>query len=205
VQPKNVIRGNHDMTTTALPELRTARLALRPRTVADLDLIAALNADPEVMRYIAPVGDPAMGRDGIAARSFSHVARGLSYWSVFPLTAARDLLGQDLLGYVGLIPDGDAHEQVQISYRFAARHWGKGHAFEAVTRLLRHGFETLALPEIAIVTHPENAASLRLATKLGFEPVPARLETLIGAPPVVATRMVLRRASFAAASRQGAR
>lgn len=199
VQPKD-----HDMTTTALPELRTARLVLRPRTIADLDLIAALNADPEVMRYIAPVGDPAMGRDGIAARSFSHVARGLGYWSVFPQADAQDLLGQnlhgqDLLGYVGLIPDGDAHEQVQISYRFAARHWGKGHGFEAVSRLLRHGFETLGLPEIAIVTHPENAASLRLAERMGFRVEPGRPDILIGAPAVPATCLRLSCAAWAKA------
>ncbi|WP_175525717.1 GNAT family N-acetyltransferase [Bosea sp. OK403] len=177
---------------TALPELKTARLALRPRQLADLDAIAMMNADPEVMRYIAPIGDPAMGRDGIAARSFAHLARGLGYWSVFPAMQANDVLDAELIGYVGLIPDGEV-QQVQLSYRFAARHWGKGHGFEAVSRLLGHGFETLALPEIVIVTHPQNAASLRLAKKLGFEPAPSQAETLIGAPPVVATRLRLER------------
>lgn len=186
------------MTMTALPELRTARLALRPRQLADLDAIAAMNADPEVMRYIAPVGDPAMSRDGIAARSFAHVARGLGYWSVFPATDANDVIDAELIGYVGLIPDGEAQQQVQLSYRFATRHWGRGHGFEAVSRLLRHGFETLALPEIAIVTHPQNAASLRLAEKLGFAPALGQAETLIGAPPVVATRLRLERPCWSA-------
>ncbi|WP_158516224.1 GNAT family N-acetyltransferase [Bosea vaviloviae] len=173
---------------TGLPELKTAQLALRPRQLADLDAIATMNADPEVMRYIAPLGDPAMSRDGIAARSFSHIARGLGYWSVFPATEPGALIG-----YVGLIPDGEAQQQVQLSYRFAARHWGQGHGFEAVSRLLRHGFETLALPEIVIVTHPQNLASLRLAAKLGFKPAPRQVMTLIGAPPVVATRLRLER------------
>ncbi|WP_332689255.1 GNAT family N-acetyltransferase [Bosea sp. (in: a-proteobacteria)] len=167
--------------TTTLPELSTARLALRPRTVADLDLVAALNSDPQVMRYIAPIGDPAMGREGIAARSFSHVGRGLGYWSVFALDD-----DQDLIGYVGLIPDGDAADRVQASYRFATRHWGKGIGFEATARLLRHGFETLALPEIGIVTHPRNLASVRLAEKLGFQAAGDREDALIGDPPVPA-------------------
>lgn len=167
--------------TTPLPELRTARLALRPRSIADIDLIAALNADPAVMRHIAPVGDPAMGRDAIAARSFSHAARGLGYWSLFALGGA-----QDFVGYVGLIPDGELPDRVQVSYRFATRHWGKGLGFEAVSRLLHHGFEALALPEVAVVTHPQNTASLRLAEKLGFEPEATRPEVLIGDPPVPA-------------------
>lgn len=164
-----------------LPVLESERLLLKPRTEADLDFIAALNADPEVMRYIAAIGDPAMGREGVAARSFLHVGRGLGYWTAF----ARDEESSPL-GYVGLIPDGDDPEQAQISYRFATRHWGHGFAREAVGRLLRHGFETLGLPKALIVTHPENAASLQLATRLGFDPDTMRDAPTIGEPPVPA-------------------
>lgn len=164
-----------------LPVLETKRLLLRPRTVVDLDFIAELNADPEVMRYIAAIGDPAMGRDGVAARSFLHAERGLGYWTVF---AGADEGGP--LGYVGLIPDGDDPEQAQVSYRFATRHWGQGLAGEAVARLLRYGFETLDLPETLIVTHPRNRASLQLAARLGFEPDTMRDAPTIGDPLVPA-------------------
>ena len=67
----------------ALPELESARLLLRPRRPVDLDAIVRMNADPQVMLHIAAVGDPAMGREAVASRSFSHIARGLGYWSVF--------------------------------------------------------------------------------------------------------------------------
>lgn len=164
-----------------LPVLETERLLLKPRTEADLDFVAALNADPEVMRYIAAVGDPAMGREGVAARSFLHVRRGLGYWTVFARAAESDPLG-----YVGLIPDGDDPKQAQISYRFAARHWGQGFARAAVQRLLRHAFERLDLPEALIVTHPQNTASLQLAARLGFEPDTMRDAPAIGDPPVPA-------------------
>lgn len=165
-----------------LSVLESERLLLKPRIEADLYFVAALNADPEVMRYIAPVGDPAMGREGVAARSFLHVVRGLGYWTVFARTDESDPLG-----YVGLIPDGDDMEQAQISYRFAARHWGQGFAREAVSRLLRYGFETLDLPEALIVTHPQNTASLQLAMRLGFEPDTTRDGPAIGNPRVPAT------------------
>lgn len=181
-----------DKATTMLPELETERLLLKPRSEADLDFVAALNADPEVMRYIAAAGDPAMGREGVAARSFLHVARGLGYWTVFARTDESDPLG-----YVGLIPEGDNPEQAQVSYRFAVRHWGQGIAREAVERLLRYGFETLELPEALIVTHPENAASLQLAARLGFESAPGETEILIGATPVPAVRFRLRRVYIA--------
>jgi RimJ/RimL family protein N-acetyltransferase len=164
-----------------LPVLETERLYLKPRTEADLDFVAALNADPEVMRFIAAVGDPAMGREGVAARSFLHVGRGLGYWTAFD-RAAED----GPLGYVGLIPDGDDPKQAQVSYRFAARHWGQGFAREAVARLLRYGFQVLGLPEALVVAHPQNAASLQLATRLGFEPDTTRHAPPIGDPPVPA-------------------
>ena len=166
-----------------LPVLESERLLLKPRTEADLDFVAALNADPEVMRHIAAVGDPAMGREGVAARSFLHVERGLGYWTVF--TRADE---SEPLGYVGLIPwraEADAGT-VELSYRFMARHWGRGHASEAAARLVRYGFDTLGLPTIAIVTHPENAASLRLAERLGFAREADRLAAPIGDPPVPA-------------------
>ncbi|MFC5419818.1 GNAT family N-acetyltransferase [Bosea eneae] len=162
-----------------LPVLESERLLLRPRTEADLDAIAAMNADPLVMRYIRPLGDPSMSREGVKARSFLNVDRGLGYWSVF----ARDD-ESELLGYVGLIPWPIEEGAVELSYRFAARHWKQGYALEAGARLVRHGFAGLALPQIAIVTHPDNAAALRLAERLGFRRESDRLDGLIGDPPV---------------------
>ena len=169
-----------------LPELESDRLLLRPRALGDLDAIAEMNADPRVMKHIAAAGDPAMSRDAVAARSFSHVGRGLGYWSVF----AKAEPGH-LIGYVGLIPDGDATEEVQLSYRFTVASWGNGFAREAAARLLRHGFETLALASIAVTTHPLNLASLRLAERLGFQPAPMDPAILIGHPAVIATRFRL--------------
>ena len=173
---------NHAM----LPELESDRLLLRPRSLADLDAIVSMNADPQVMKHIAAVGDPAMKRDAVAARSFSHVEQGLGYWSVFAKTDPASFLG-----YVGLIPDGDAAEDVQLSYRFIVASWGRGYAREASTRLLRHGFETVALASIAVTTHPLNLASLRLAERLGFQPAPMDPTILIGDPAVIATRFRL--------------
>lgn len=188
---------NLDMRTTTgtnhamLPELESDRLLLRPRMLDDIDAIAEMNRDPLVMKHIAAVGDPAMSRVSVAARSFSHIGRGLGYWSVFAKAAPAGFLG-----YVGLIPDGDASEDVQLSYRFTVASWGKGYAREAAACLLRHGFETLALPSIAVTTHPLNKASLRLAERLGFTPAPTDPDILIGDPAVPATRLRLTGAAW---------
>ncbi|MBN9450509.1 MAG: GNAT family N-acetyltransferase [Bosea sp.] len=174
-----------------LPELQSERLLLRPRSLEDIDAVAAMNADPLVMKHIAAVDDPAMSRDAVAARSFSHVDRGLGYWSVFAKAEPKACLG-----YVGLIPDGAATEDVQLSYRFIVASWGRGYAREAGASLLRHGFDTLALASIAVTTHPLNLASLRLAERLGFTPGPIDPTILIGHPVVVATRFRLTGAAW---------
>lgn len=176
----------HGTNEAMLPELESERLLLRPRSLEDLDAVVRMNADPEVMKHIAAVGDPAMSRGAVTARSFSHVERGLGYWSVFA-KAEPD----HFLGYVGLIPDGDTAEDVQLSYRFTVASWGQGYAREAAACLLRHGFEALALASIAVTTHPLNLASLRLAERLGFTPAPTDPTILIGDPAVIATRFRL--------------
>jgi RimJ/RimL family protein N-acetyltransferase len=173
--------------TRALPEFTTPRLSLRARTPADLDAVMALNADPQVMRFIAAPGSPAMGRESVAARSFAHVEAGLGYWSVF---AAGD---EPPLGYVGLIPRGEGHDGVQLSYRFAPRAWGRGYAGEAAACVLRYGFEALALLRIALLTHPDNLASCRLAERLGFRRVAIAGGETIGDPPVEGAVYILPR------------
>lgn len=39
---------------------------------------------------------------------------------------------------------------------------------EALVAVLRHGFDELLLHRVAAYIHPDNAASLRLAERLGF-------------------------------------
>lgn len=177
-----------------LPAFTTARLSLRPRTPADLEAVMALNADPQVMRFIAATDSPAMARAAVAARSFAHVAAGLGYWTV---SRAGDAAS---LGYVGLIPQGEGRDGVQLSYRFAPAAWGRGYAREAASRLLDYGFEALALPRVALLTHPENAASRRLAGRLGFRSVANNAAYAIGDPPVQGVVYMLTRRAWLARS-----
>ncbi|WP_282568868.1 GNAT family N-acetyltransferase [Bosea sp. BK604] len=182
------------------PVLTSERLILRPRTMADLQPIAAMNADPEVMRYIAPVGDPLMGVEGLARRSFTHVEQGLGYWSV----SHRDA-PEAFLGYVGLIPQREGRAEIELSYRFEARNWGQGYAAEAVRSLLGHGFDALALRDIVILTHPLNAASLRLAERLGFSREADRPSWMMGDPQFLCAFCRLTRAAWLAGSPARAR
>ncbi|MGO4670313.1 GNAT family N-acetyltransferase [Bosea sp. 2RAB26] len=181
------------MPATTQPILATDRLILRPRTIEDLDHVIAMNSDPEVMRHIAPVGTAFMSREAVAKRSFTHVDRGLGYWSISP----RESPGA-LLGYVALFPGAPATAQIELGYRFETRHWGRGYATEAASRLLQHGFGPLDLTEVVILTHPLNAASLRLAERLGFQRESDRCSWLMGDPHFLCAFFRLGRAGWLA-------
>jgi RimJ/RimL family protein N-acetyltransferase len=56
----------------------------------------------------------------------------------------------------------------ELGWRLARGAWGRGLATEAASAARDHAFATLALPELISIIHPENARSLRLASRLGM-------------------------------------
>ena len=47
--------------------------------------------------------------------------------------------------------------------------WGRGLAREATAAVIRHGFETVGVPQIWALVHEDNKASLGLAQRFGFQ------------------------------------
>ncbi len=77
----------------------------------------------------------------------------------------------EFMGYVGLvIPRFEASFTpcVEIGWRLAREHWGRGLATEGARALVRHGFELQRLPELVSFTVPANLRSLRVMEKLGM-------------------------------------
>jgi RimJ/RimL family protein N-acetyltransferase len=79
-------------------------------------------------------------------------------------------------GFLGLsIPRFEAHFTpcVEIGWRLAAEHWGRGYATEGAQAALQFGFESLQLQEIVSFTVPANRRSRRVMEKLGMTSNPA--------------------------------
>ena len=151
-------------------ELRTDRLYLRRWLPADLAPFAALNADPRVMEHFPAVlsGDES---DSRAARNEAHFERhGFGLWAVeIPGVAP-------FAGFVGLaVPGFEAHFTpcVEIGWRLAVEHWGRGYATEAARAALAFGFESLGLKEIVSSTVPDNVRSRRVMERIGMIHNPA--------------------------------
>lgn len=154
------------MSDLILPrELRTERLLLRRWRAEDREPFAALNADPPVMEhfpgpYSRAESDAAVDR--IEAHFQQH---GFGLWAVEIPDVAP------FAGFVGLsIPRFEASFTpcVEIGWRLAADHWGRGYATEGARAALAFGFESLRLNEIVSYTVPENVRSRRVMEKLGM-------------------------------------
>ena len=146
------------------PEFATERLRLRAWNLDDLDFIVAMEMDPEVGRYIYPHGRPTIQERTVVTRQ-----RINSGW---PKQGGMWLVewaeSGDLIGWCGMFPL-ERTDLVEIGYRFITAAWGKGVATEAARRVLDHGFRALELDPIVAVTHPENAGSQNVLTKIGLE------------------------------------
>jgi RimJ/RimL family protein N-acetyltransferase len=145
--------------------LRTARLVLRPWRASDLAPFASLNADPRVSEHLP---GPLAGEqsDALAARIGDHFARhGFGLWALEVPGVAP------FVGFAGLaVPTFDAPFTpcVEVGWRLAAEHWGRGYATEAAREAVRFGFERLALDEIVSFTVPANRRSRAVMARLGM-------------------------------------
>jgi RimJ/RimL family protein N-acetyltransferase len=151
-------------------ELHTERLVLRQWRDADLEPFAALNADPEVMRYFPRALDRAES-DALAQRACEEIAsRGWGLWAV------EIVGGAPFAGFVGLAePRFDAHftPAVEVGWRLGREHWSHGYATEAARAALAFGFHELALREIVSFTTVANERSRRVMERLGMTHDPA--------------------------------
>ncbi len=141
-----------------LPTFRTARLTLRPRSLADTEACLAMDGDPAVVRFIpGPWDDPVQHRAFVEARTRGPYPPGLGYWTI---------LGGEFLGWILLAP---FEHGVEIGWRLRQAAWGRGYATEAAHPVLHHGFATLGLPEILAIIDPANTASCGVARKIGLQ------------------------------------
>lgn len=151
-----------------MQELRTERLRLRGWRPEDVALLATMNSDAEVMRYI-----------GSGVRTYQVV---LSQAQEFIATEPKGPLGFWAIeeqadgafhGWAGLI-HLDGGEEIEIAYRLPKASWGRGIATEAARRLVDHGFADLGLDRIVAVTSEENLGSQGVLKKLGLRYVGLR-------------------------------
>jgi [ribosomal protein S5]-alanine N-acetyltransferase len=143
----------------------TPRLFLRHFHIADLDAMAALFADSEVMHF----GPGPQSREWTqrwlkGCLEDYHVKWGFGLWAVVLKQPRR------VTGFCGLtlFDDVGGRPEIEIGYRLARAFWGQGIATEAARAVQDHAFGVLGLDRLISIINPANTASIRVAEKNGL-------------------------------------
>ncbi|WP_433527108.1 GNAT family N-acetyltransferase [Nocardia pseudovaccinii] len=154
--------------------IETERVLLRKARDADRERIIELQTDPEVWAYI---GVPRL-REDVEQRldAIGGTANATATPGHFVIA---DRTTDDLIGTFELkrrAADHPGHvtddgEELELGYLMRRAAWGAGLAFEAAAAALRAAADELPDQPVLIATQTANKRSLRLATRLGFQPV----------------------------------
>ncbi|MEO1612635.1 MAG: GNAT family N-acetyltransferase [Pseudomonadota bacterium] len=154
------------MRASEAPRLETARLILRAHRDEDFAGAHRNWTDPDVYRFIT--GEPSPERD-----SWKRILNYAGHWKMlgYGFWAIEDRASGDYLGEAGLMdfrrdidPPLDAPEAGWVLR--APR--GQGLAVEAMAEIFSWTDRQPGLARSHCLIHPDNAASIRVAEKLGF-------------------------------------
>jgi RimJ/RimL family protein N-acetyltransferase len=135
--------------------IETARMQLRPIVMEDVDLLVALDRDPEVMRFISG------GKPSSRAETERIVQRSLGHrWLGFE----RDT--GEFVGWFGIRPS--TTKSRELGYRLRQEMWGKGFATEGSLALIAVAFAQPGVDRVRAETMAVNTASRAVMERCGL-------------------------------------
>lgn len=143
--------------------IETERTILRLFTMDDLDGLASIFGNPQVMKYLELDCKP-LSRETTEIALINIIKHweknGFGRWAVISKEDNK------LIGMAGF----RSHEGcVELVYILDEPYWGKGLATEIAGAIVKYGFETQNFPVIMAMTRPANALSRRVLDKLGMK------------------------------------
>lgn len=147
-----------------LPPLRSERLLLRHYQSSDLDALVRLANDREIADTTLNIPHPynlEAARQWISSHPQQIAAGALAPYAVTCAATGA------LFGTVSLNIDA-AFRIAELGYWIGKPYWRQGICTEAADRLLRYGFETIALHRVHARHLARNPASGRVLRKIGM-------------------------------------
>ncbi|WP_164019757.1 GNAT family N-acetyltransferase [Pyxidicoccus trucidator] len=147
------------------PEFGTDRLRLRKPTLDDARALALIYGHPETSRYI-----PYPAAVGIATvqerltQNLESARRGEGFRWIL-CEHGHD----EPVGTAGLFQWSKADRRAEVGYVVSISQCGRGLMKELMPALLRFGFEEMKLHRIEAHVDPDNTASIRVLTRVGFQ------------------------------------
>jgi len=136
---------------------------------SDLAPWAAMNADPEVRRYLGPLLTFEQASAWVLSFQDDLDRYGFGFWALEVRASG------EFIGFTGL---QTADEEmpftgVELGWRLARPAWGHGYATEAALAAAGYGFAVMGLPEIFAVTTAGNLRSQAVMRRIGMTSDPA--------------------------------
>lgn len=161
-------RGAMPLATIPYPMLTGPRVVLRELLDSDLDFIADMLADREVMRFWPRPMDREESELWIRCQRDRYAEHGCGYWLAIDHTIGR------AVGQAGvLMTEVDEERLPAVGYMMHRPFWRSGYALEAAQLCLQFIFDVVGAPTAYALVRPENQPSVNLAVRLGMEPVRA--------------------------------
>jgi RimJ/RimL family protein N-acetyltransferase len=132
---------------------------------SDREPFAAMNADPEVMRYFPATMRPSESEALIARFEERFESQGYGIW-VLELADSGEFVG-----YTGLnpMPDGvPGSGGMEVGWRLKRTAWGHGYATEAARAAVEVGFDGAGLGELWSITAVLNTPSQAVMRRIGM-------------------------------------
>jgi len=148
-----------------LDRLRTDRLVMRRWRDADREPFAALNADPQTMRFFPGTLDRAASDKIVDRIEQRFEALGFGMWALEIASTGQ------FIGFTGLnpLPEGmPGGGGTEVGWRLARTAWHHGYATEAARTALDVAFGILQMAEIYSITAVVNEPSRAVMRRLGF-------------------------------------
>ena len=145
---------------------QSERLGFRNWIATDLDKMAAISANEEVMRFFPKTKTKAETASFIEKMQAEYEKSGFCYFAVEILKSG------EMIGFIGISAQDYECEFtpfIDIGWRLAQHTWNNGYATEGAKRCLKYAFETLDLNEIYAVAPVPNKKSERIMQKIGME------------------------------------
>ena len=146
-------------------KISTERLIMRDWRESDLAPWAAMNADPEVRRYLGPLLTSDQAEAWVLDFQ-DHLDRyGFGFWAL----EVRGVGRVHRLHRAGHLWTRRCRSPgLEIAWRLARPAWGHGYATEAALAAAEYGFDAMGLPEIVAVTMEKNLRSQAVMRRIGM-------------------------------------
>ncbi|NGX38001.1 MAG: hypothetical protein K1000chlam2_01170 [Chlamydiae bacterium] len=147
--------------------IETARLSIKKPEGEQIDFVAPLFANPNVMRHIG--SGVTRNRD----ESLKAIQNNTKHWETFGFGFFNVFEKETgfFVGRAGLFHLAFQHDnpEVEMGFILNEQFWGKGYGTEIAKALFEWGAENLEVDHILAVTYKENTASRNVLEKIGMQ------------------------------------